>query len=185
MNIRSIFCQPLERPTLPNPAYAMRQKLASATMLAVLSSTAFGYLNCSKSPPPPTGEATSLSAIKVTVKPGGPLVMQSATAELNFLPTGYVHALMLSRGAFRNLYVYGYDTREGYAVEKDGKMYYAFFAPDPAKLWQGEVELRGLRPGRYRIVDYENGKDLGLLDSQQPKLKTEFRHHLLLEASSQ
>ena len=32
---------------------------------------------------------------------------------------------MLSKGTFRNLYVYGYDTPEGYAIEKDGKMYYA------------------------------------------------------------
>ena len=37
---------------------------------------------------------------------------------------------MLSRGIFRNLYVYGYDVPEGYAIEKDGAMYYAFFAPE-------------------------------------------------------
>jgi alpha-galactosidase len=98
---------------------------------------------------------------------------------------GIYNNKMLSRGTFRNLYTYGYDSPEAYAVEKDGKMYYAFFAPDPAKLWQGEVELRGLRTGKYRIVDYENGKDLGWLDSQQPKLKTEFKHHLLLETVSQ
>ncbi len=92
---------------------------------------------------------------------------------------------LLSRGTFRNLYIYGYDSPEGYAVEKDGKMFYAFFAPDPAKLWQGEIELRGLPAGRNHIVDYENKKELGWLDSTQPTLKTEFRHHLLLEASRQ
>ncbi len=34
---------------------------------------------------------------------------------------------MLSKGEFRDLYVTGYDTPEGYAIAKDGKMYYAFF----------------------------------------------------------
>jgi alpha-galactosidase len=95
------------------------------------------------------------------------------------------NARMLSRGVFRNLYVCGYDAPEGYAIEKDGRMHYAFFSPDPEKPWRGEIELRGLRAGRYRIVDYENGRDLGMLDSQQPGLKTEFTGHLLLEASSQ
>jgi alpha-galactosidase len=64
-------------------------------------------------------------------------------------------------------------------------MYYAFFAPDPAKPWKGEVELRGLQLGKYRVMDYEDGKDLGVVDSQNSKLATEFTHHLLLEASRQ
>ncbi len=95
------------------------------------------------------------------------------------------NAKMLSRGTFRNLYIYGYDVPESYAIEKDGKMYYAFFSPDPEKPWQGEIELRGLRVGKYRVADYENGKELGVLDSLQPRLKTEFKDHLLLEVSSQ
>jgi alpha-galactosidase len=94
------------------------------------------------------------------------------------------NARMLSRGEFRNLYVCGYDVPEGYAIEKDGKTYYAFFSPDPGKPWRGEIELRGLQPGRYRITDFENGMDLGLLDAQLPFLKTEFTGHLLLEARS-
>ena len=48
---------------------------------------------------------------------------------------------MLSKGEFLNLYIYGYDLPEAYAIEKDGKMYYAFFAPQGG--WKGEVELRG------------------------------------------
>ncbi len=95
------------------------------------------------------------------------------------------NAKMLSRGTFRNLYIYGYDVPEGYAIEKDGKMYYAFFSPDPQKPWQGQIELRGLQNGTYRVADYENGKDLGSLDSRRPKLTTEFKNHLLLEVSSQ
>ena len=60
---------------------------------------------------------------------------------------------MLSRGNFRDLYIYGYDVPEGYAIEKDGAMYYAFFAPASADgtpktaSWSGEIELRGLAPG--------------------------------------
>ena len=67
---------------------------------------------------------------------------------------------MLSKGEFRDLYVYGYDVPEAYAIEKDGKMYYAFFA-DPEKPFAGEVELRGLKAGKYHVVDYADGKDLG------------------------
>ena len=92
---------------------------------------------------------------------------------------------MLSKGTFRNLYVYGYDVPEGYAIEKDGKMYYAFFAPS-SKPWKGEVELRGLQAGSYHVLNYPEGKDLGTVESAAgavPKLKTEFRDHLLLEVS--
>jgi alpha-galactosidase len=92
---------------------------------------------------------------------------------------------MLSKGTFRNLYVYGYDAPEGYAIEKDGKMYYAFFAPSTGP-WKGEIELRGLAPGAYRVRDYGEGKDLGAVEvtaDAAPKLKTEFKDHLLLEVA--
>jgi alpha-galactosidase len=90
---------------------------------------------------------------------------------------------MLSRGDFLDLYTYGYDVPEGYAIAKEGRMYYAFYAPENSPTWSGEVELRGLRPGRYQITDYENGKQLGELDSQNPKLKVSLHEHLLLEVS--
>ena len=90
---------------------------------------------------------------------------------------------MLSKGTFRNLYVYGYDAPEGYAIEKDGRMYYAFFAPSTSP-WKGEVELRGLPPGSYRVTDYDQGRDLGKVEvtaGAAPRVKTEFKDHLLLE----
>jgi hypothetical protein len=37
---------------------------------------------------------------------------------------------MLSHGTFLNLYTIGYDSPEGYAIEKNGKMYYASFMPE-------------------------------------------------------
>jgi alpha-galactosidase len=98
---------------------------------------------------------------------------------------GIYNQKMLSKGTFRNLYVYGYDVPEGYAIEKDGKMYYAFFAPS-ATAWKGEVELRGLKDGTYQVTDYADGKDLGSVQAsagKAPRLKTQFKDHLLLEVS--
>jgi len=100
---------------------------------------------------------------------------------------GLYNEKMLSKGNFLDLYVYGYDSPEAYAIEKDGKMYYAFFA-DQKVPFSGDVELRGLKPGNYHVVDYAEGKDLGAVqasDGKIPKLKAEFRDHLLLEVSAQ
>jgi alpha-galactosidase len=88
---------------------------------------------------------------------------------------------MLSRGQFLNLYTYGYDSPEAYAIAKDGGMYYAFYAADKKKPWKGEIELRGLEPGTYQVLDYEKGKQVGSLNANLPKLKVEFSEHLLLE----
>lgn len=91
-------------------------------------------------------------------------------------------AQMLSRGTFLDLYTIGYDVPEGYAIEKDGKMFYAFFAPRKGVPWKGEIELRGLQPGKYTAFDYVNGKSLGTIDARDPRLSVEFSAHLLLEA---
>jgi alpha-galactosidase len=93
---------------------------------------------------------------------------------------------MLSKGEFRDLYVYGYDFPEAYAIAKDGKMYYAFFT-DGGKPFNGEVELRGLKPGKYEVVDYADGKNMGTIQAENgktPRLKAEFNQHLLLEVSA-
>jgi alpha-galactosidase len=98
---------------------------------------------------------------------------------------GLYNEKMLSKGEFRDLYVYGYDSPEAYAIEKDGKMYYAFFAPENGS-FSGEVELRGLDPGFYYVVDYVDGKEMGTVGSEAgkaPRLKVEFRDHLLLEVA--
>jgi alpha-galactosidase len=92
---------------------------------------------------------------------------------------------MLSRGDFLDLYTYGYDAPEAYAVEKDGKMYYAFFAPAASADWRGTIELRGLVPGKYHVTDYENSRDLGTMDGQNPKFTTQFHEHLLLEVAKE
>jgi alpha-galactosidase len=98
---------------------------------------------------------------------------------------GLYNQKMLSKGEFLDLYTYGYDVPEGYAISKDGKMYYAFFV-EPGKPFSGEVELRGLKPGSYEVVDYADGKSYGTVQAEQgkaPRLKAEIKDHLLLEVS--
>ena len=95
---------------------------------------------------------------------------------------------MLSRGNFKNLYIYGYSVPEAYAIEKDGAMYYAFFAPESAKgprtsRWSGDIELKGLPPGQYDIIDYVDGHDFGLVTAPDARLRVDFKDHLLLEAT--
>jgi alpha-galactosidase len=100
---------------------------------------------------------------------------------------GLYNEKMLSKGQFLDLYTYGYDVPEAYAIAKDGKMYYAFFA-DPSKPYAGDVELRGLKAGKYHVVDYAEGKDLGNVEAangQPVKMKADFIGHLLLEVSAQ
>lgn len=90
---------------------------------------------------------------------------------------------MLSKGNFLNLYVYGFDFPEAYAIEKDGHMYYAFYAPPrPAsQSWQGEVELRGLASKTYRVEDYVHHQSLGTVTGPTAKLQVSFPESLLLE----
>src|SRR6266700_965238 len=100
---------------------------------------------------------------------------------------GIYNQKMLSKGTFLDLYTYGYDCPEAYAIQKDGNMYYAFFA-DGDNPGPREVELRGLKPGPYHVMDYAEGMDLGTIQAragQAPKLKTEFKQHLLLEVTPQ
>jgi alpha-galactosidase len=88
---------------------------------------------------------------------------------------------MLSRGTYLGtLYDIGFDRPEAHAIEKSGKMYYAFYAPR----WDGNVELRGLNTNApYRLTDYESGKDLGTVRGPNAPLHAQFTGHLLLEAS--
>jgi alpha-galactosidase len=98
---------------------------------------------------------------------------------------GLYNQKMLSKGEFLDLYTYGYDVPEGYAIAKGGKMYYAFFV-EPGKPFSGEVELRGLKPGSYEVVDYADGKSYGTVQAEQgkaPRMKADIKDHLLLEVS--
>ena len=102
---------------------------------------------------------------------------------------------MLSKGNFLDLYVYGYDSPEAYAIEKDGNMFYAFYAPNNTgkspknrsdiEHWKGQVELRGLQSRPYKVVDYVNNKDYGTVTGPTARVDTEFIGSLLLQATPQ
>ena len=92
---------------------------------------------------------------------------------------------MLSQGEFQNLYVTGFDDPEGYVIQQHGKTYFAFFASQPDKPWKGELDLRGLKRGRFRVFDYANGKELGTVTSPRLRIAVQFTGYLLLEVSPQ
>jgi len=89
---------------------------------------------------------------------------------------------MLSRGEYLGgVYDIGFDRPEAHAIIKDGRMYYAFFAPQ----WSGKITLRGLTARQYRVTDYVDGKDLGIVHGPVAALDVKFEKHLLLEAKPQ
>jgi alpha-galactosidase len=102
---------------------------------------------------------------------------------------------MLSKGNFLDLYIYGYDVPEGYAIEKDGNMFYAFYTStkgaksgkgvDNTEEWKGQVELRGLQSRPYRVVDYVNHKDYGTVTGPTARINADFTGSLLLQATPQ
>ena len=86
---------------------------------------------------------------------------------------------MLPQGVYRGeLYDIGFDEPEAHAIEKSGRMYYAFYADR----WTGPVTLRGLGKGAYRVRDYFNDREFGNVTGSQSTLHAEFEHFLLLEA---
>jgi alpha-galactosidase len=94
--------------------------------------------------------------------------------------------LRLAEGEFRNLYVQGFDTPEAYAIEKDGRLHYAFFADAARPTFKGTVELRGLRPRQtYRVFDYDREQDLGTVTGPVAQLNVTFARRLLLAVTPQ
>ena len=89
------------------------------------------------------------------------------------------NAKMLPKGQYLGeLYDIGFDKPEAHAIEKDGRLYYAFYAPE----WDGQVELRGLGEGGYRLTDYFNGSDLGTVTADAARIPARFEKFLLIEA---
>ncbi|HPH95887.1 MAG TPA: alpha-galactosidase [Anaerolineaceae bacterium] len=84
----------------------------------------------------------------------------------------------LAEGEVLNLYDLAFDLPETHVIRKDGRMYYAFFA----EAFNGRVELRGLEAKTYRIVDYVQDRDLGVIDGEAPWLDVTFNGALLLVA---
>ena len=89
------------------------------------------------------------------------------------------------KGTFRNLYEIGYDSPEGYAIAKDGKMYYAFFVDAKSPAWKGTLELRGLATGPVPGIRLCEREGTGNVDAANPRLATEFQDQLLVELARQ
>ena len=78
------------------------------------------------------------------------------------------------RGA---LYDIGFDKPETHVISKGDAMYYAFYA----QRFRGNVELRGLQAGNYRVRDYVHRRDLGVVHGPTAKLAARFTQSLLIE----
>jgi len=85
----------------------------------------------------------------------------------------------LAEGRYRGeLYDIALDKPEAHVVEKEGALFFAFFAPT----WDGPVTLRGLGAGRWALRDVVTGQPLGVVDAASPVLPAKFTHSLLIEA---
>lgn len=85
----------------------------------------------------------------------------------------------LSKGCYRgDLYDIGYDKPEAHVIQKNGTLYYAFYADS----WKGEIELRGLSGAKYNIVDYVNDKQISTVEGLNPKINFSFEKYLLIKA---
>lgn len=86
---------------------------------------------------------------------------------------------MLSTGSYRGeLYDIGYDKPEAHVIEKNGTLYYAFYADS----WKGDIQLRGLTEGKYKIVDYVNNNVIATVESSNPVFNCSFEKYLLFKA---
>lgn len=86
---------------------------------------------------------------------------------------------MLPEGCYKGgLYDIGYDKPETHAIQKNNTMYYAFYAES----WKGNVELRGLSDGKYKIIDYVNNREITTVEGKNPKINIAFEKHLLIKA---
>lgn len=86
---------------------------------------------------------------------------------------------MLSRGNYLNLYDFGFDKPEAHVIEKDGTMYYAFYAPE----WKGEpITLRGLEARKYTVTEYTADEPVSYeVEGPDPVITPEFKGNYLIE----
>lgn len=84
----------------------------------------------------------------------------------------------LAEGEYLNLYDIAFDVPEGHIICKEGRLYYAFYAPH----FEGPIELRGLEARPYHLRNYETGESVAEVCGPLASLTVRFEHHLLLEA---
>jgi len=86
---------------------------------------------------------------------------------------------MLCEGNYLNLYDVVYDKPESHVIQKSDTFYYAFYAGQ----WQGQIELRGLDNLKYKVYDYDNQVDLGIVSGPVATINPKFKEHLLIECT--
>lgn len=84
----------------------------------------------------------------------------------------------LVHGQYLNLYTWGYDLPETHVIEREGIMYYAFYAD----CYTGTLQLRGLQPShRYRVTEYTTDEQRSYeIDGASPLLNVSFRQNYLI-----
>ena len=142
---------------------------------------------------------------------GVPGTFSTHLDSLNAKWLGVYHKYQLSKGDYLNLYDIAFDYPEGHVIKMDNKFFYGFYTHPwtqlgppqrifrfdtefdnnvvnpkelefPVESYAGIVELRGLEKDRkYKVVDYVNNKDLGILDGDKPFLNVSFEDYLLLQ----
>lgn len=86
----------------------------------------------------------------------------------------------LSEGEYLGtLYDIGFDRPEAHVIRRAGTLYYAFYAPH----FDGVLELRGLEPRAYRVVDYVAGRALEDASGPVGRIRARFDRALLLEVA--
>ncbi len=90
---------------------------------------------------------------------------------------------MISKGNYLgDLYDIGYDKPEAHLIEKEGKLFYAFYADQ----WNDKIEFKGLDPSKsYSIYDYVNDKKLGTLNAGEKETQLAFTQSLLVQLIAQ
>ena len=89
------------------------------------------------------------------------------------------HQKMLSKESYLGgLYDIGWELPETHVVQKGDTLHYAFYN----KSWDGTVRLKGLQDQPYRVRDYVNNIDLGVVNGPEAELPVSFTKNLLIEA---
>ena len=88
----------------------------------------------------------------------------------------------LAEGEYVNLYDLAFDAPEAHAIRANGSLYYAFYGGAIAQRYHGPITLRGLEARSYRVHDYINARDLGVVHGPAATLSVMFSGALLIEA---
>ena len=86
---------------------------------------------------------------------------------------------MLSKGEYLGgMYDIGYDVPETHLIRKADTLFYAFYA----KNYNGKLQFKGLTSDSYKVIDYVNNREIGIIEKAKPEINLKFDKYLLLMA---